>query len=136
MYRIPCWGRRARALCTDRKREQTLSVIAELDRAVVELCRRSWSVIWKRTGRRGARRRERPGDSPAGLMAFCGATLESGFAAVSEAVQLAERIARADLVLTGEGRLDTQSAYGKTVRPEWQRSAKTGDTFPVLPLPA
>ncbi|MYD74620.1 MAG: glycerate kinase [Chloroflexi bacterium] len=51
----------------------------------------------------------------AGLMAFCGATLQSGFAAVSEAVHLPERIARADLVITGEGRLDTQSAYGKTV---------------------
>ena len=48
-------------------------------------------------------------------MAFCGATLQSGFAAVSGAVQLAERISRADLVFTGEGRLDTQSAYGKTV---------------------
>lgn len=51
----------------------------------------------------------------AGLMAFCGATLQSGFAAVSDAVGLAERIARADLVITGEGKLDTQSAYGKTV---------------------
>lgn len=55
------------------------------------------------------------GGLAAGLMAFCGATLESGFAAVSDAVQLTERIARADLVITGEGRLDTQSAYGKTV---------------------
>ena len=50
-----------------------------------------------------------------GLMAFCGATLQSGFAAISEAVNLAQRIAEADLVITGEGRLDTQSAYGKTV---------------------
>ena len=55
------------------------------------------------------------GGLAAGLMAFCGATLQSGFAAVSEAVQLADRIAKADLVITGEGRLDTQSAYGKTV---------------------
>ncbi len=51
----------------------------------------------------------------AGLMAFCAATLQSGFAAVSEAVRLPERIAQADLVISGEGRLDTQSAYGKTV---------------------
>ena len=55
------------------------------------------------------------GGLAAGLMAFCGATLQSGFAAVSEAVNLIERIAQADLVITGEGRLDTQSAYGKTV---------------------
>ena len=51
----------------------------------------------------------------AGLMAFCGATLQSGFSAVSDAVGLAERVSQADLVITGEGRLDTQSAYGKTV---------------------
>ena len=51
----------------------------------------------------------------AGLMAFCGATLQSGFAVVSEAVELVERIKHADLVITGEGRLDTQSAYGKAV---------------------
>lgn len=55
------------------------------------------------------------GGLAAGLMAFCGATLQSGFAAVSEAVHLPARIAQADLVITGEGRLDTQSAYGKTV---------------------
>ena len=55
------------------------------------------------------------GGLAAGLMAFCGATLQSGFAAVSDAVRLPERIAQADLVITGEGRLDTQSAYGKTV---------------------
>ncbi len=55
------------------------------------------------------------GGLAAGLMAFCGATLQSGFGAVAEAVRLAERIAQADLAITGEGRLDTQSAYGKTV---------------------
>ena len=55
------------------------------------------------------------GGLAAGLMAFCGATLQSGFAAVSEAVNLADRVTQADLVITGEGRLDTQSAYGKTV---------------------
>jgi len=55
------------------------------------------------------------GGLAAGLLAFCGATLQSGFAAVSEAVQLMQRIRRADLVISGEGRLDPQSAYGKTV---------------------
>ena len=55
------------------------------------------------------------GGLAAGLMACCGATLQSGFAAVSKAVNLADRVAQADLVITGEGRLDTQSAYGKSV---------------------
>jgi glycerate kinase len=34
---------------------------------------------------------------------------------VAEVVGLEKRIAAADLVLTGEGRLDAQTAYGKTV---------------------
>ena len=66
------------------------------------------------------------GGLAAGLMAFCGATLESGFAAVSEAVRLPERIARADFVITGEGRLDTQSAYGKTVAGVAQLAQRAG----------
>lgn len=55
------------------------------------------------------------GGLAAGLAAFCGARLVSGFDAVAAAIGLAERVARADLVLTGEGRLDTQSAWGKSV---------------------
>ena len=55
------------------------------------------------------------GGLAAGLVAFCGATLQSGFDAVADALRLADRIARADLVVTGEGRLDAQSGYGKTV---------------------
>jgi glycerate kinase len=50
----------------------------------------------------------------AGLIAFLGATLRSGFALVAEAAGLEGRIAAASLVLTGEGRLDGQSLYGKT----------------------
>jgi glycerate 2-kinase len=48
-----------------------------------------------------------------GLMAFCGAGLRPGIEVVSDAVGLAERIARADLVITGEGSLDQQSLRGK-----------------------
>ena len=55
------------------------------------------------------------GGLAAGLLAFCGATLISGFTAIADAANLAERVAQADLVIGGEGRLDTQSAYGKTV---------------------
>ncbi|MGH2539322.1 MAG: glycerate kinase, partial [Actinomycetota bacterium] len=47
------------------------------------------------------------------LMAFCGAGLRPGVEVVSGAVGLAERIARADLVITGEGSLDEQSLRGK-----------------------
>ena len=54
------------------------------------------------------------GGLAAGLIAFCGARVRSGFEVVAEAVGLADRVRRAGLVLTGEGRLDRQSAFGKT----------------------
>ncbi len=54
------------------------------------------------------------GGLPAGLIAFAGAEIRSGFELVAEAVGLRERLREADLALTGEGRLDLQSGYGKT----------------------
>jgi glycerate kinase len=51
----------------------------------------------------------------AGGLAAIGAVLGSGFEIVAERIELAERIERADLVITGEGLLDEQSFQGKTV---------------------
>jgi len=50
----------------------------------------------------------------AGLVAFAGATLAPGVQIVADAVGLPRRIRGADLVLTGEGKFDAQSAAGKT----------------------
>jgi len=49
----------------------------------------------------------------AGLLAFLDARLVSGAELVLRVVGFAERIAGADLVVTGEGRVDQQSGYGK-----------------------
>jgi glycerate kinase len=48
-----------------------------------------------------------------GLMAFLGGRLVSGFDMVATQVGLEARVAAADLVITGEGRLDEQSLQGK-----------------------
>jgi glycerate 2-kinase len=48
-----------------------------------------------------------------GLLTFLQATLESGFNAISRLVDLESRVLAADLVITGEGRLDAQSLQGK-----------------------
>lgn len=50
----------------------------------------------------------------AGLVAFLGASLERGVRIVVEAVGLAEKMRGADLAITGEGKIDKQTAYGKT----------------------
>jgi glycerate kinase len=51
----------------------------------------------------------------AGGLAALGATLVPGFDVVADALDLAERVAAADLVVTGEGFLDEQSFAGKAV---------------------
>jgi glycerate kinase len=51
----------------------------------------------------------------AGLVAFAGGRLEKGVDLILDAVKLRDRLASADLCFTGEGALDAQSAYGKTV---------------------
>ncbi len=48
-----------------------------------------------------------------GLMTFCGATVRPGFEIVAEQIGLREAIRAADIVITGEGRLDAQTAEGK-----------------------
>ena len=49
-----------------------------------------------------------------GLMVFAGAHIRSGIELVIEQTKLAEKIAQADYVLTGEGKIDHQTQYGKT----------------------
>jgi glycerate 2-kinase len=50
----------------------------------------------------------------AGLITFLGATLRPGASLIAEACGLAQKLDGADLILTGEGRLDGQSVFGKT----------------------
>jgi glycerate kinase len=53
------------------------------------------------------------GGFPASFLAFTQATLEGGFALVAGLTGLAERLKDADLVITGEGSMDSQSLTGK-----------------------
>ena len=76
--------------------------------------------------------RHEPGTGAAGaaalpLLAFCHAEVLPGVDVVFEAVKLADRIADADLVITGEGRLDRQSFMGKVVG-ALARLCRTTDT--------
>ena len=48
-----------------------------------------------------------------GLLTFCQGSLEPGFQAVARLMDLESKAAGADLVVTGEGRLDAQSLQGK-----------------------
>jgi len=69
----------------------------------------------------------------AGLIAFLGAEIRPGVEVVAKVVRLRELLADADLVLTGEGRLDGQTRYGKTVAGVARLASEAG--APVLVVP-
>lgn len=53
------------------------------------------------------------GGMGAALYAFCGAELRQGIEIVTDALHLDKHVADADLVITGEGRIDSQTIHGK-----------------------
>lgn len=61
-----------------------------------------------------------------GLMAFAKASLKSGTEAVLETIKFDQMISGYDLVITGEGRIDAQSAYGKVPMGVGIRAQKHG----------
>jgi len=68
----------------------------------------------------------------AGLIAFLHATLQPGAQLVLEAVKLESYIREADLVITAEGQIDAQTAYGKSVGAVATLAKRSG--LPVLAL--
>lgn len=62
----------------------------------------------------------------AGAVAFFGAKLNPGIETVLDTVRFEERISGADFVITGEGKLDSQSLRGKVVIGVARRAKKAG----------
>lgn len=61
-----------------------------------------------------------------GLMAFTGAKLMTGIEAILDVVDFDTKVQQADLVITGEGRIDGQSVYGKVPMGVARRAQKYG----------
>ena len=81
--------------------------------------------------------RHTPGAGAAGglgaaLMAFLDAKLQRGVDIVLRESRFAERITGADLILTGEGRIDGSTAFGKTISGVARVAAEQG--IPVIAL--
>jgi glycerate kinase len=91
----------------------TPEMVAELDAALAHyaaiIARDLKQEVADRPGAGAA------GGLGAGLMAFLGAQPRMGIAVVLEAVDFESYLDGADLVITGEGRIDAQTAYGKTL---------------------
>lgn len=68
----------------------------------------------------------------AGFLALPGAELKSGFEIIQEMLSLDEHIRLADLIITGEGKVDGQTIYGKVVSGVGRMGQKYGK--PVICL--
>ena len=89
----------------------TEALIVELDRNLghfADVIKKSLRVDVKEVPGSGA-----AGGMGAALMAFLGAELRSGIEIVTQALNLEEHIHDCTLVVTGEGRIDSQSIHGK-----------------------
>src|SRR5512133_3676278 len=98
---------------------------------------RSSTRGWPRSPTRASGRRERdtPGAGAAGGLGFgllclrdrfASLTLEPGIDLVSDETDLAGKVSTCDLVITGEGRIDAQTAYGKTALGVARRAQAAG----------
>lgn len=89
----------------------TPEMIVRLDKALVhyaQLIARDLNVDVSGLAGGGA-----AGGMGAALYAFCGAELRRGIEIVTDALQLDACVVDADLVITGEGRIDSQTVHGK-----------------------
>jgi glycerate kinase len=86
-------------------------------------------------GRTGRRERDTPGAGAAGGVGFAllasqdrfrSFALRPGVDLVMEATDFTGKLARADLVVTGEGRVDEQTAFGKTALGVARRAREAG----------
>jgi len=102
----------------------TPAMVAELDAALARYA----EVVERFVGRNV---RDVPGAGAAGglgagLIAFLDARLRSGAELVLGAARFTERLGWADLVITGEGRIDAQSLYGKLTQAVVDAAAAAG----------
>ena len=107
----PLVGERGASRIFGPQKGATEAMIVELDRNLAhyaDVIKTSLQVDVKSIPGAGA-----AGGMGAGLMAFLNAELRSGIEIVTEALKLEEQIHDCSLVVTGEGRLDSQSVHGK-----------------------
>lgn len=104
----PLFGPTGAALVFGPQKGATVQQARWLDDALRGLAERTGKLAEAQTPGAGA-----AGGLGFGMLAFFGASLQSGAGIVIEATRLRERLAGADLCITGEGRLDEGSLHGK-----------------------
>lgn len=107
----PLCGARGASAVYGPQKGATIEMLEELDRAL-----HHYSVVIERD--LGKAVRDIPGAGAAGglgagLIAFLDAKLKPGIEIILEATDFTEKVKSADLVITGEGRMDAQTTCGK-----------------------
>ena len=126
----PLCGARGASAVYGPQKGATPEMVAQLDSALAhyaDIIERDLDIDVRDIPGAGA-----AGGLGAGLMAFLRARLRPGAQIVLEAVRLEEYVREADLVITAEGQLDTQTAYGKSVGAVAEVAKRYG--LPVLAL--
>jgi glycerate kinase len=106
----PLYGPQGSAVVYGPQKGATPDDVRELDRMLRSLAQRlGWDHFAHEPGAGAA------GGIGFGLRSAFGATMARGFDLVADATRLSKRVQQADLILTGEGKLDAQTAHGKTL---------------------
>lgn len=109
----PLFGPQGAARTFARQKGADAAAIGQLDEGMASLAaviREKWGIDLQDIPGSGA-----AGGLGGGAVAFLGARLTSGVDLMIDATRLEERIAKSDLVVTGEGRLDEQTLGGKLI---------------------
>jgi glycerate kinase len=126
----PLSGRRGAAQVFGPQKGADAAMVARLDAGLKQLGRvvkADLGVAIDRLPGAGA-----AGGLGGGLVAFCGAELRRGVDIVIEATRLERHLKGARVVITGEGRLDSQTPYGKAPAGVGQLAARHG--IPVIAI--
>jgi len=108
----PLYGRSGAAYVFGPQKGATAAMVKTLDAGLAHYAAVIRKVLKKDVSRlKGA---GAAGGLGAGLVAFAGAKMKRGIDLVVDVTGLVEQVRRADLVITGEGRVDFQTAFGKT----------------------
>jgi len=126
----PLLGPRGAAAVFGPQKGASPAAVAELERGLAH-----WAALLARLS--GADVHARPGMGaaggvPFGLASACGAQVCRGFDEVAQRVELTNRLRGCDLCLTGEGRIDEQTAGGKVVAGVARLAAK--ECVPTIAL--
>ena len=126
----PLCGPEGAAFVYGPQKGATPAQVLELDAALshyASVLRRTFSRSFAEEPGAGA-----AGGLGAGLMAFCGGRLQTGIEMALEVTGFDALLAGCDLVLTGEGRIDGQTARGKVIAGVARRARAAG--VPVVAL--